>query len=334
MDSVRGTAFLHVDKILDQRGASLRDYLAPHRIALEVVGDYEKRVSYRSLAQIFQGSAHALGMPEFGLELATRQGSTMIGPLRHLARSAATVGEGVESVLHYLRFYSPSIRYSLERQGDVTLLEFQNNLPCPTEVPQIIEKSVLHGCLMIGELLGAGFRPRAVLLRHPPQAGLVLYRRYFDCPVLFRQARNALVLDSADLCKPCVHHDPQLHAIVRFYLDAHCDPAGGLGEEVDQHIRNLLPRQRCCLEQVAQAMGMTSRTLQRRLEDEGVDFERRVDQLRRVQAEQLLRDSKLSVALIALELGYRCATSFSRAHYRWFGTTPSEHRRRFGQKAG
>ncbi|WP_296285166.1 helix-turn-helix domain-containing protein [Pseudomonas sp.] len=56
-----------------------------------------------------------------------------------------------------------------------------------------------------------------------------------------------------------------------------------------------------------------------------MDFEDRVNQIRQQQASQLMRDTRLTVAQISLEQGYRRTTSFCRAHHRWFGMTPMEH---------
>jgi AraC-like DNA-binding protein len=326
MDSIRGTAFLQFGELLAQRGASLHDQLAPHRVSLDVVGDYEKTLSYKSLVQIFEGSASALQMPELGLELATRQGSTLLGPLQHLARTAATVGDALVAVLRYMGQYSPSIRYRLTQRPGRAVLCFDNALPCSTEIPQIVEKSVLHGQLMIAELLGSPFSSQAVLFRHQPLGDLTTYQRYFNCPVLFGQDHNALVLCPDDLRRPCSQADATLHEIVRFYLDAHCTPNDNLYLQVQRHILALLPRNRCSLEEVARLVDIHPRTLQRRLAASGMDFEDRVDQIRRQQAAQLLRDTHLTVAQIAVELGYRRTTSFCRAHHRWFGVTPIEYR--------
>ncbi|MCP1625357.1 AraC family transcriptional regulator [Pseudomonas nitroreducens] len=327
MDTVRGTAFLQFGDLLAERGASLRAHLAPHRIDLNVVGDYEKKFSYRSLVQIFEDSARALHMPEFGLELASRQKSSLLGPLQHLAQTAPTAGEGLAAVVRYMRVYSPSILFRLERRGGSALLCFDNALPCIEEIPQIVEKSLLHGQLMIAELLGTPFRPTTVLLRHQPQAGLAVYQRYFGCPVLFGQEHNALVIAQSDLQRPCARHDATLHSIVKFYLEAHSGSDDKLGAQVERHIQALLPRQRCSLEQVAQLLDLHPRTLQRRLASDGIDFEEHVDQIRRRRAEQLLGQSDLAIAQIAQELGYRRTTSFCRAHHRWFGMAPIEHRR-------
>lgn len=333
MDSIRGTAFLQFGELLSEQGASLRDYLTPHQVGLDVVGNFEKKFSYKSLAQIFEGSAHAVRMPELGLELAARQGSSLLGPLQHLAHSAPTVGDGLVAVLRYMHLYSPSIHFRLERRPGRTLLYFDNSLPCTEEIPQIVEKSVLQGKLLISELLGAVFRPRAVLFRHQPQADLAVYRRYFGCQVLFGQDCNALALPQESLLRPCIQHDPVLHSIVRFYLEARSDTENDLQAKVERHIQALLPRCRCNLQEVARSLGLHPRTLQRRLASDGVDFEGHVEQIRRRQAAQMLCSTALSVSQIARELGYCHTASFCRAHMRWFSMSPLEHRRLHGNAA-
>ncbi|WIE48282.1 AraC family transcriptional regulator [Pseudomonas sp. GM17] len=326
MDSVRGTAFLQYGELLAVRGASMREYLTPHHIDLGVVGNYERTCSYKSLVHIFEGSAHALHMPEFGMELASRQRTTLLGPLHYLAQSAPTVGDALVAVIRYMHVYSQSIHFSLERRHGQALLCFKNALGCNLVTPQIVEKSVLQGSLLIAELLSGPFQPKTVLFRHLPQASQAIYQSYFNCPVLFSQEHNVLVLHAEDLQRPCVQFDPVLHDIMRFYLEANCSANRSLHDQVAQKIQMLLPRQRCSLDQVAVTLGLNPRTLQRHLAEDGIEFEQLVDRTRRQQARQLLTNTALSVAQIAQELGYRRTTSFCRAHLRWFACTPLEHR--------
>ncbi|HVK52398.1 MAG TPA: AraC family transcriptional regulator ligand-binding domain-containing protein [Pseudoxanthomonas sp.] len=331
MDSVRGSALLDYNDVLQQRGACAQEYLSRFQVPADVVGRYERKLGYRRLAQLLNETARAIDMPHLGMELANRQGVRLIGPLRNLANTADTVGQGVAAVLDYLHLHSRAIRLSLLSPSDSArrLLVFESNLATGLALPQLVEKSLLHGCLLLREMTDNACQPKAVLLRHPPLSQAALYRHYFGCPVLFSQIDNAVVLDADDLARPCVQADPELHAIIRFYLDNHADTdaPGSLRVQMLQQMHALLPRHRCNLEQVAPALGMSVRTLQRRLKQAGMDFEDELDRMRRDLAEQLLLHSHLSVAQVAHELGYRCAASFSRAHQRWFGISPLMHRR-------
>lgn len=330
MDSIRGSALLQFDQLLTEHGARQHDLLAPLKIDPQVVGNYAKRLPYLNLVQWFEGSAHALSLPRFGLELALLQGATLVGPLRHLANSAPTVGHALVAVIRYMRHYSPAIHFRLEHRAGQALLYFDNGLPDSRHTPQVVEKSVMGARLLIGELRGTPLRPKAVTLRHLALGEPAGYLRYFDCPVLFDQPHNCLLMPADVLQEACVHHDAALHAIVRHYLEEQAAPCDSLRAQVERIIQMLLPSQRCTLEQVALALELNPRTLQRRLASDGIDFEDYLEGMRRRQAQQMLRSTGLSVGQIASELGYRRTTSFCRAHLRWFDMTPLEHRRQHG----
>ncbi|GHS81967.1 putative transcriptional regulatory protein [Pseudomonas sp. PAGU 2196] len=330
MESIRGSALLQFDQLLAEHGAVQQDFLVPLKIGLEVVGNYGKTLPYLNLVRLFEGSAHALSLPRFGLELAMRQGSTLVGPLQHLAKSAPTVGHALIAVIRYMRHYSPALHYRLEQRAGQALLYFDNGLPSSEQTPQIIEKSIMGAKLLIAELRGVPLRPKAVMFRHSALGDAKGYARYFDCPVLFGQHHNCLVLSADVLLEGSVSHDPTLHAIVRHYLENQAVACDSLRAQVERRIQMLLPNQRCSLEQVALALELNPRTLQRRLASDGIDFEGYLDDLRRQQAQQMLRSTTLSVGQISSELGYRRTTSFCRAHLRWFDMTPMEHRRLHG----
>lgn len=107
------------------------------------------------------------------------------------------------------------------------------------------------------------------------------------------------------------------------------EASAALVHEVHIQILARLPKQCCTLEEVAEALGMNSRTLQRYLAAVELTFEVCVDEVRRIQAENLLCHSELGIDTIAYLLGYNRTTSFCRAHRRWFEVTPVEHRNYF-----
>ncbi len=80
-------------------------------------------------------------------------------------------------------------------------------------------------------------------------------------------------------------------------------------------------------DEIATRLGMSERTLHRRLADEKQPFRMLHDRVRRNLAERLLRDSMLGLESIAQQLGYAEAASFSRAFKRWNGVSPDQWRR-------
>ncbi|MCP8465914.1 AraC family transcriptional regulator [Pseudomonas sp. ZM23] len=106
------------------------------------------------------------------------------------------------------------------------------------------------------------------------------------------------------------------------------EASAALVHQVHVQILAFLPKHCCTLANVAKSLELNLRTLQRHLAAVEMNFEDCVDEVRRVQAENLLCHSDLSAAEIARLLGYVRASSFDRAHRRWFSMTPLEHRDR------
>ncbi|WP_176511278.1 helix-turn-helix transcriptional regulator [Pseudomonas faucium] len=105
-------------------------------------------------------------------------------------------------------------------------------------------------------------------------------------------------------------------------------PENSLSQKVIGCINNLLSENRCTLILVADRLSIHPRTLQRHLAKLGLEYEECVTNVRRSRARLLLCESELTISEIARELGYLRVTSFCRAHQRWFGISPLEHRLR------
>ena len=328
MDSIRGNTVLQFGQAPiepNTRNAQFR-----RSFDLNLFGNPAAALPTLNPARLFEYGVLPLSLPRFGLQQALRPDSTLVGPLRHLANSAPTVGRALIAMIRYMHHHSPTFLFRLEQRADYATLYFDQRQSTAQSTPHLLEMAVHGAQLLIGELRGTPLFPRAVSLRHAPLGNDSGYARYFGCPVLFDQPHDGLVLPVDVLQEACVQQDSDLHAIVRQFLENRLIPSGNLLAAVEARIQMLLPTQRCTLEQVALALQMNPRTLQRRLAGEGIEFEVHLDAIRRHQAQRMLRETTLSVGQIANELGYRRTTSFCRAHLRWFAMTPLEHRRQFG----
>ena len=99
----------------------------------------------------------------------------------------------------------------------------------------------------------------------------------------------------------------------------------GLVFEVQQLITNLLPSGQPKIDAVAQELGMSSRTLTRRLAEAGVTYKGLLDEVRRKLALQYLRDKRISFKQVAYLLGYSEVSAFYHAFRRWVGSSPLQH---------
>jgi AraC-like DNA-binding protein len=138
----------------------------------------------------------------------------------------------------------------------------------------------------------------------------------------------ALNLDAREL--PLIHSDPYLNDLLLKYCEAALANKRGdrshLRTSVENAISTMLPHGRVLAENVARSLGMSERTLARKLSDEGLNFTEILQQLRRDLAVRYLDDRKLQVSKIAWLLGFHEVSAFTHAVKRWTGKTPSEMR--------
>src|SRR5262245_46924408 len=138
----------------------------------------------------------------------------------------------------------------------------------------------------------------------------------------------ALNADAREL--PLTHADTHLNDLLLKYCEAALadrrDDMNELRTRVENAISSLLPHGRVLVEDVARSLGMSERTLARRLSDEGLNFTEILQQPRRDLAIRYLDDRKLHVSKIAWLLGFNEVSAFTHAFKRWTGKTPREMR--------
>lgn len=158
-----------------------------------------------------------------------------------------------------------------------------------------------------------------------------MLERHFGCRVCFKADRNALVFRSKDLDRPFLTHNEELVSVIGRHLESELNSqnaSANLGEQVKQTLRRLLPGSRPTLQVVAKELGMSARTLQRRLTVTGITFQRLVEDTRRELARHYLKQSNVELNDAAFLLGFKDANSFFRAFHVWEGTSPGEWRTR------
>jgi len=138
----------------------------------------------------------------------------------------------------------------------------------------------------------------------------------------------ALNVDAREL--PLIHSDPYLNHLMLKDCEAALAGRGAglspLRTKVENAISPMLPHGRVPVKDVARSLGMSERTLTRRLSDEGLKFTEILQHLRRDLAVRYLDDRKLHVSKIAWLLGFQEVSAFTHAFKRWTGKTPSEMR--------
>jgi AraC-like DNA-binding protein len=170
-----------------------------------------------------------------------------------------------------------------------------------------------------------------VTFEGPPPADVMPYQRTFGGTVRFDQGSHTLWGDEACLALPIVSRDTASHGLLQSQalkqLEQLSRTEDRLLERVQALIRTQLGSGKVSLDDVAAALKMPTRTLQRRLEESGVPFRGLIDEVRKLQAQRHLLDTRMPLAELAAALGFADHASFNRAFKRWTGVSPGAYRR-------
>lgn len=157
-----------------------------------------------------------------------------------------------------------------------------------------------------------------------------MYEAHFRSTVKLKARQNALVFSKADMDLPFVTSNAELLAIVAPQLEAELTEQLAqktFGEHAKAILKRLLAGQRPSIQDLARELHLSTRTLQRRLTEQGISFQRLLEEARRELAHHHLLHSSVELSETAYLLGYEDANSFFRAFHHWEGTSDTSNRR-------
>jgi AraC-like DNA-binding protein len=178
-------------------------------------------------------------------------------------------------------------------------------------------------------LTGKRIVPIRVSFRHKPMGDPAEHEEYFGVPVQFGMQADEMIFSQESFNTPLLATDDVKYRRALDLVLAHVDPTADLrvvGATLRQRFLQSLHEAVPKISVMARAMGMSTRTLQRRLEGEGTSFESVLNDARRDLALQHLVNPSVSSNEIAGLVGFVEPSPFFRAFRRWFGCTPKEWR--------
>jgi AraC-like DNA-binding protein len=172
--------------------------------------------------------------------------------------------------------------------------------------------------------------PSRLMMRHSRDAPPAEFRAFFGCDLEFGVDSDAVSFPAPLASLPVVGRDEYLNELLRRYAEEALERSSRarltVRSKVEDILPGLLPHGRAVASEVARRLGMSSRSLSRKLGEEGTSFAEILDQFRAALAKRYLNDETLPVSEIAWLLGYREVSSLTHAFKRWTGTTPRQFR--------
>jgi len=297
---------------------------------------FQQEKIYVTTAEIFalwRSVAEMSPDPGFGLKLGTELRFERSHPVSIAGVCSRSFGDALHRLARYKQLTCPE-EIRVHRKAQEASVEFFF-IEAKEPQPDIMVDLGLSWILNVGRRGTDGeITPLRLELTRPVKHRALL-ERHFGCRVRFKTDRNALVFRSSDLDRPFVTQNEELVAMIGTQLDSELksrNTSMNVGEQVKDALRQSLAGKRPTLQDVAQELGLSARTLQRRLADAGITFRQLVEDTRRELAHYYLKQRSVELNEAAFLLGFEDTNSFFRAFQGWEGTSPGEWRTRGGKQ--
>lgn len=297
--------------------------------------DPDHRFTIDDVSVLWEMAVARSGKPTLGLSRALALAHGNLGIVRYAMMSCPTLLVALERLVRYMNLVSNAATFGLSEAPEGHWIELGHRggeRPVPRQRVEFGMLTMLSSCSWF---TGRELTALVVEFVYPPPADAWPHEAAFGCPVRFAQPANRAMLRRADLALPLSARDAAMARLHERLVDEELARLEGarLSHQVRRLVSDRMSGEEPRREQIAAALHVSDRTLQRRLHAEGTSFQHLLDDTRRELAQQYLRKPRSSVKQVAQLLGFEDQSNFFRACKRWFGESPARYRARFALPA-
>jgi AraC-like DNA-binding protein len=282
------------------------------------------------ITRLWHAAERCTGDPGFGLKVGLEFTPMSISGVGFALQSAATLREAVTMVQRFQRLISDGGRFQVLAGDSATWLVYHPRQGRLAFSPHQIESVLAAVVGFASWVSGTRMQPERVQFSQRRIGPLQGYQAAFHCPVEFEQAFSGVLMANQVLDRPLPQADPQLAQVHKRYtrarlaaLTMNSASAPELRRWLATRLGPVVPRR----SEAAEALGISERTLARRLREQSQTFDQLLDEVRRDRALQAVANTTASLPEIAESLGFAEASTFYRAFKRWTGSPPVRWRK-------
>jgi AraC-like DNA-binding protein len=310
-------------------GIELAPLLARAGLTSQQVDDDHARISVRSQIRLIELGAEAMQDEFLGFHLACDLDLREIGLLYYVLASSDTLGESLRRAVRYSTIANEGVALRFRDEADAAMTFTYVGVDRHLDRHQI-EFWLTSFARICRQLTGRHLIPTHAKVIHHREKGSPELSTFFGCDVEFGADVDEVAFPFAVKDLPVVSGDPYLNdLLIKYCEDALSDRQGIRGtlrSDLENEIVQLLPHGKTQMGEIARRLGMSKRTLARRLSSEGLTFAGILAHLRVDLARRHLTDEDLAISQIAWLLGYQEVSAFTHAFKRQTGKTPREVR--------
>lgn len=311
----------------ESAGVNTEELLKLAEIDRETVDDPDGEVTFNQMRAFWQNAFRLSNDAFLGMNAARQVKIGDYKCIDYLTLNAATIGDSIENFCRFMILVNTWIGWEFEKEADRVIVRM---VPNAGVIPPHSYEFVLSMYVKrVRETTTEDWAPSLVRFPFPAPPDLQPHQDYFNTLIEYDAPAGELIFSKESWSQPLPNADAQLLKV----MDEHAkhllsqrvlpdDFVGQVRREIIRELHGGLASR----DTIAKNLNMSPRTLQRRLEDNGVAFAELMDDVRAELAKNKLQGSDLSLAEIGFLLGFSEQSSFNRAFKRWTGKTPKEYR--------
>ena len=316
---------------LRKAGVDLESALREAGLEARTINNEDAWIPYTRHAALLEIAARELKDDCYGAKLGARIDPRKADALSYMGAACRTLEDGLRNLERYSYVVTEAFRFRLKVEGNTARIVAEPTDPAFPRFRQAVEFGLSVLLHAYRRFTRHPITPLSVSFMHSREKRLAEIRALFGCPVRFGRSIIAIELHRRDLALPIPTSDDRLLKMLRGYCDEVLSRKKRhkpeLLQKLERRIVELLPSGRARNKIVATELGLSERTLARRLSDLDTSFAEIVDRLRHELALRYLNEPNLSLTEVSFLLGYAGPSAFTHACRRWTGKTPREIQR-------
>jgi AraC-like DNA-binding protein len=321
-----------VAEVAARAGVDRTELLAAARIDAGLLDAVDARIDFDDFARFQTVAIDLTGDEALGLHVAENATEAAFDLVAHLIAHAPTLRAGIELCLRFQRLFTDDSELTLTEEDDLARIRLDYRRATPRS-DRMHAEFVMVGVLRLVRTFAGAVPVCAARFEHPRPDHHHEYGRIFGGAERFRQPMTAIELERKFLERPGQYYHAELYDVLRAQADRALLRVTRGVSHADRLRQYLLAHPPIGattpdMAAVARELGMSVRSLRRRLADEGASYKVLFDEALAVAAMRMLGDSRRTIQDIALAMGFSDPSAFHRAFKRWTGMTPVQYRSR------
>lgn len=314
-------------EVVERSGVTREAVMAAAKLDIARLDDILGGFAFHELVTLEESALDLTGDEDLGLRVAEYSSQAAFDVVAHLATHAPTLRDAIALCVRFQRILMEGTVLTLREDGDSATVR--------CEFP----RSTLRGDRTLAEFAMGGFarmirifaghnaKLRAVSFEHarPPHARA--YARAFGGAERFSQPFTGVEFDRALLDRRQLHHHPELYSVLHGEAETKLEQMArgqSFVDRVKQYLLSVPPRRMPDMSGVARDLGLSTRSLRRRLADDGASYKAIVQSVLEIRATQMLGDPNRTIQETAAEMGFSDPAAFQRAFKRWKGMSAGQ----------